>query len=96
MLKIGIIGLGQAGKTTLFRILTHAHGSGLGSGRPEAHVGVVHVPDARLGRLKEMYQPKKTVYANFELVDFAGVGSGFSKEGADSAVMRPSMSRPSP
>ena len=88
MLKIGIIGLGQAGKTTLFRILTHAHGSGLGSGRPEAHVGVVHVPDARLGRLKEMYQPKKTVYASIEYVDTAGSVIDLARAGAQTASLR--------
>src|SRR5579864_6015594 len=44
VLRMGIVGLGQVGKTTLFRILTRAHGEGLASGRPEAHVGVIHVP----------------------------------------------------
>lgn len=39
-------------------------------------------------KLTDTYKPKKTVRANFELVDFAGVGAGFSKEGADSAVMK--------
>ncbi|MBI4164888.1 MAG: 50S ribosome-binding GTPase, partial [Acidobacteria bacterium] len=72
MLNIGIVGLGQAGKTTLFRTLTHAHGTGLGSGRPETHVGVVHVPDARLDRLIQMFQPKKSVYASVEYVDMPG------------------------
>ena len=88
MLKIGIIGLAQAGKTTLFRILTRAHGSGLASGRPEAHVGVVHVPDARLDRLKEMYQPEKTVYASIEYVDTAGSVIDLARAGAQTASLR--------
>ena len=50
MLRIGIAGLAQVGKTTLFQILTRAHGSGHGAGRPEMHIGVVRVPDARLDR----------------------------------------------
>jgi GTP-binding protein YchF len=88
VLKTGIVGLAQAGKTTLFRILTHAHGSGLASGRPEAHVGVVHVPDARLDRLKEMYQPKKTVYASIEYVDTAGSVIDLARAGAQTASLR--------
>jgi GTP-binding protein YchF len=88
LLKIGIIGMAQAGKTTLFRILTRAHGSGLASGRPEAHVGVVHVPDARLDRLKEMYQPKKTVYASIEYVDTAGSVIDLARAGAQTASLR--------
>ena len=51
MLKIGIVGLNMVGKTTLFKILTHAHGDKLAGGKPEAHVGVVKVPDERLDRL---------------------------------------------
>jgi GTP-binding protein YchF len=88
VLKTGIVGLAQAGKTTLFRILTHAHGSGLASGRPEAHVGVVHVPDARLDRLKEMYQPKKSVYASIEYVDTAGSVIDLARAGAQTASLR--------
>ena len=88
MLKIGIVGLAQVGKTTLFRILTHAHGSGLGSGRPEAHVGVVRVPDARLDRLSEMYHPKKTVHASVEYVDTPGSVIDLARAGAQMAALR--------
>src|SRR5579863_8910822 len=69
---MGIVGLPQVGKTTFFRIVTKAHGATLSSGRPEAHVGVVAVPDIRLTRLSEMFQPKKTVYASVEYVDTPG------------------------
>lgn len=72
MLKIGIVGLSQVGKTTLFRSLTHAHGTGLGSARPEAHVGVVRVPDPRLDHLAEMFHPQRTVHATIEYVDTPG------------------------
>lgn len=88
MLNIGIVGLSQAGKTTLFRTLTHAHGTGLGSGRPEAHVGVVHVPDARLTRLIEMFQPKKSVYASVEYVDMPGSVIELARSGAQAAALR--------
>jgi ribosome-binding ATPase len=88
VLKIGIVGLAQVGKTTLFSILTHAHGSGLGSGRPEAHVGVVRVPDARLDRLSEMYHPQKTVHASVEYVDTAGSVIDLARAGAQTATLR--------
>jgi ribosome-binding ATPase len=88
VLKIGIVGLAQAGKTTLFSILTRAHGTGFGSGRPEAHVGVVHVPDARLNRLTEMYHPKKTVHASVEYVDTPGSVIDLARSGAQMANLR--------
>jgi hypothetical protein len=81
MLKMGIVGLAQVGKTTLFRILTHVQGGGLGSGRPEAHVGVVRVPDPRLERLAEMYHPQKTVHATVEFVDTPGSIIGLARTG---------------
>ena len=88
VLKIGIVGLGQVGKTTLFRILTHAHGSGLASGRPEAHLGVVHVPDARLDRLVKMFPGRKTVYASVEYVDSPGSVIDLLRTGIQTASLR--------
>lgn len=88
MLKIGIVGLSQVGKTTLFRILTHAHGAAAGSGKPEAHVGVVRVPDARLDRLSEMYRPKKTVHASVEYVDTPGSVIEIARTGSQMASLR--------
>ena len=72
MLRIAIVGLGQVGKTTLFQILTRAHGSSVAPSKTETHVGVVGVPDARLDRLSAMYQPKKTVHASIEYFDAPG------------------------
>lgn len=88
MLKIGIVGLRQVGKTTLFRILTHAHGSGLGSGKPEAHLGVVRVPDARLDRLAEMYPGRKTIHVTLEYVDTPGDIIELARTGAQAANLR--------
>lgn len=88
MLRIGIVGLAQVGKTTLFRILTHTHGSKLSSGKQEAHVGVVRVPDARLDRLTEMYHPLKTVYANIEYVDTPGSVIEIARTGLQMASLR--------
>ena len=88
MLNIGIVGLAQVGKTTLFRTLTHAHGTGLGSGKPEAHVGVVHVPDARLARLAEMFQPEKKIQASVEYVDTPGSVIELARSGSQAAALR--------
>lgn len=88
MVKIGVVGLSQAGKTTLFRILTRAHGSGLASGRPETHLGVVRVPDPRLDRLAEMYQPRKTIHASLEYIDTPGSIIEIARAGAQTASLR--------
>lgn len=71
MVRIAIIGLGQVGKSTLFQILTRAHGAQTAS-RTDTHVGVVAVPDTRLDRLSAMYNPKKTVPASIEYLDAPG------------------------
>ena len=88
MLRIGIVGLPQTGKTTLFQILTRAHGGGIGSGKPEAHVGVVRVPDARLERLAELFQPEKTVFATIEYMDMPGSVIELARTGVQSQALR--------
>jgi ribosome-binding ATPase len=88
MLKVGIIGLAQSGKTTLFRIMTRAHGTGLGTGRPEAHLGVVAVPDPRLDRLTAMFNPRKQVRATVEYVDAPGSVIDLVRSGSEGALLR--------
>ena len=88
LLRIGIVGLAQAGKTTLFHILTRAHAGAHGAGRPEAHVGVVRVPDARLDRLVEMFHRPKTVHATIEYVDTPGSIIELARTGAQSQTLR--------
>lgn len=88
MLRIGIVGLPQTGKTTLFQILTHAHGGGPGSGRQETHVGVVRVPDARLDRLTELFKPQKTVHATIEYMDMPGSVIELARTGVQSQALR--------
>ncbi len=88
MLRIGIVGLPQTGKTTLFQILTRAHGSGAGSGRQETHVGVVRVPDARLDRLSELFKPQKTVHATIEYMDMPGSVIELARTGVQSQALR--------
>jgi hypothetical protein len=88
LLRIGIVGLAQVGKTALFQILTRAHAGGHGAGRPEAHVGVVRVPDPRLDRLVEMFHRQKTVHATIEYVDTPGSIIELARSGVQSQTLR--------
>ena len=64
-MKLGIIGLPGAGKTTLFEALTKIVTDD-GARRPEDRLGTIKVPDPRVDRLSAMYNPKKTIYAQIE------------------------------
>src|SRR5712671_122621 len=83
LMKTGIIGLPQVGKTSLFRILTKAHLSEQAYSNPrEAHVGVAKVPDDRLDRLAALYNPKKLTHTSVEYVDVGAIGQEALKETA--------------
>src|ERR1700756_3876025 len=71
-MQTGIIGLGQVGKTTLFRILTRAAVEGKASSQA-THVGVAKVPEPRLLELAQLYNPKKITYATVQYVDRGGM-----------------------
>ncbi len=73
-MKLGIIGLPQSGKTTLFNALTRSNTPTTASaGRIEVHTGVVDVPDPRVTKLSGMFNPKKTIYAKVTYADIAGL-----------------------
>jgi GTP-binding protein YchF len=74
-MKAGILGLSLAGKSTLFQLLTGTPAAPPG-GRPEARVGIARVPDPRVARLAEIFQPKKRTLATVEYVDVPGVAKG--------------------
>ena len=71
MLRAGLIGLPQSGKTTLFQLLTSAREAPRAHGKAEAHVGVSRVPDERLDRLTALFNPKRHVPATVEFADTA-------------------------
>lgn len=77
-LSIGIVGLPNVGKSTLFTALTRK--TGVAANYPfatiEPNVGVVAVPDARLARLAELVEPERIVPAIVEFVDIAGLVAG--------------------
>jgi GTP-binding protein YchF len=64
-MKLGIIGLPEAGKSTLFEALTKII-IDEASHKPEDRLGTIKVPDERVDRLSSMYKPKKTIYAQVE------------------------------
>lgn len=75
-MRIGIIGLPGSGKTTVFNALTRGTAeSGSFGGNRSANIGVAHVPDERLDRLTEIFNPKKTVPAEVTYVDLPGAHS---------------------
>ena len=79
-MQLGIIGLPQSGKTTIFNALTHGdQPTGVAVVRMEVHTAVIDVPDRRVDRLSEMFNPKKTVYAKVTYADIAGLGSAADK-----------------
>ncbi len=87
-MKLGIIGLPQSGKTTIFNALTRGDTPTMMSGgRFEVHTAVVDVPDPRVDRLSAMFQPKRTIYAKVTYADIAGL------EGAGGEVSGPLLNQ---
>ncbi|MBN1563918.1 MAG: redox-regulated ATPase YchF [Anaerolineae bacterium] len=80
-MRLGIIGLPNSGKTTIFNALT---GSGypteaFSSGQLEVHTAVVPVPDAWIDRLSAIFKPKKTTYATVTYTDIGGLDKGIGE-----------------
>jgi ribosome-binding ATPase len=81
-MKVGLIGLRGAGKTTLFNVLTGLQAGG----KAEVHLGVIKVPDPRVDRLAQIFKPKKTTYAEIRFTDFPASETGERSRGAGELV----------
>ncbi len=81
-MQLGIIGLPQSGKTTIFNALTRSTAKvGDYSAGTAVHIGTVSVPDPRLDALTRMYNPRKKVPAQVTYVDVGGMAKGVSTSG---------------
>lgn len=80
-LTAGIVGLPNVGKSTLFNAITHSQveAANYPFATIQPNVGTVEVPDTRLDKLTEMFQPKKRIATTFEFTDIAGLVKGASK-----------------
>jgi GTP-binding protein YchF len=85
-MKIGILGLPQAGKTTLFQALTRGQAQSTSSRGEKVHLGSVQVPDKRLDHLGRMYTPKKFTPAKVDYVDAPALETTGRERGALAAL----------
>ncbi len=87
-MRLGIIGLPQSGKTTLFNAFTRgSQPTGISTGRIEVHTAVVDVPDPRVDVLSKMFNPKKTIYAKVTYADIAGLDGSAGKSGISGTLL---------
>jgi ribosome-binding ATPase len=87
-MRLGIIGLPQSGKTTIFNALTRGdRPTTTSGGRFDVHTAVVDVPDQRVDRLSTLYNPKKTTYAKVTYADIAGIDGSAGKSGLSGALL---------
>jgi GTP-binding protein YchF len=87
-MRLGIIGLPQSGKTTIFNALTRGdQPTTTSGGRIEVHTAMVDVPDERIDRLSAMFKPKKTIYAKVTYADIAGLDGSAGKAGISGTLL---------
>lgn len=79
-MQLGIIGLPLAGKTTIFELMTESKVKTQGVGK--TNTAMARVPDHRVDWLSALYKPKKTTYAQLEMVDIPGLSPGSEKAAA--------------
>jgi ribosome-binding ATPase YchF (GTP1/OBG family) len=86
-MRLGIIGLPQSGKTTLYNALTRGSVPTGAGGKLEVHTAVVDVPDLRVDTLSGMFNPKKTIYTKVTYADIAGLDGSAGKSGISGTLM---------
>ncbi len=79
-MQLGIIGMPMVGKTTLFELLTGT--SDKGSSQGKANTAIARIPDQRIDYLSGVFKPKKTTYAQLEVIDIPGLTPGAEKNAA--------------
>ncbi|MFC1906754.1 redox-regulated ATPase YchF [Chloroflexota bacterium] len=84
-LSCGLVGLPSSGKTVIFNAITAAGVSSYNGS--EMNQAVIYVPDQRLNRLTELYQPQKVVSATLEVVDISGLKAGPQRNGQGSRLL---------
>jgi ribosome-binding ATPase len=82
MERVGILGLPQSGKTTLFEILVQGAGAQAASTSGREQVAVIVVPDERVDRLSALYDPKKTTHARIQFLDTVAAGQASARAAA--------------
>jgi GTP-binding protein YchF len=82
MERVGILGLPQSGKTTLFEILVQGAGAQAAATSGREQVAVIVVPDERVDRLSAMYKPKKITHARIQFMDTVGVAQTSARAAA--------------
>ena len=87
MLTCGIVGLPMSGKSTLFTLLTNSIPP---EGKTTA-TAMANVPDPRVDKMSEMYNPKKTTYGQIQVTDIAGLSEGTGKSAAFLDGIRPAQ-----
>jgi hypothetical protein len=82
MERVGILGLPQSGKSTVFEILVQGAGAHAAATSGREQVAVIVVPDERVDRLSAMFRPKKTTHACIQFVDTVAAGHGSARAAA--------------
>ncbi|MBV7333435.1 redox-regulated ATPase YchF [Chloroflexi bacterium TSY] len=88
-MQIGIIGLPNSGKTTIYNALTRSDTAtaAFSSGQLEVHTAVVNVPDSRVDTLVPLFNPKRTIYATVTYNDIAGMAKDSAKTGISGPLL---------
>ena len=87
-MELGIIGLPQSGKTTLFNALTQGDvPTDISGGKVEVHTAIIDVPDERVAKLAAIFQPKKVVHAKVTYADIAGLDGKTSEKGISGPLL---------
>ena len=88
-MRLGLIGLQNSGKTTIFNALTKSQAEvhAFSNAKAEPNIAIVEVGDERVRKLSDMYLPKKKTFATIEIIDFVGLSAGSAKEGTLSSKL---------